>query len=94
MILVGVNLLAVGSESSINIYDIVSKTLSRKLSGHSGLLRDLCLLDDYNTLVTSSDDKTIKIWDLEKGTCIKSMTGHVYSANRTIQYSQDVMYVY
>lgn len=71
MAMVGLDLLAVGSEYNINIYDIKKNQLNYILKAHTGLLRDLYLLQDYNTLVSSSDDKSIRIWNLKTRKCIK-----------------------
>lgn len=91
MTMVGLDLLAVGSEYNIHIYNIKYDKLDRQLKGHSGLLRDLNLLDDYNTLVSSSDDKTIRLWNLTTGKCTKILTGHTFSANRTILYRNNIL---
>ncbi len=31
---------------------------------------------DNNTIISGSMDKTIKIWDIEKGICEKTIIGH------------------
>lgn len=36
------------------------------LIGHSDTIRSLCFLND-RTLISGSDDGTIRVWDVEKG---------------------------
>ena len=39
----------------------------RTLSGHSERVRDVALSEDGRRAVSASDDKTLKVWDLESG---------------------------
>ena len=86
MIVVSEEELAVGSESSIKLYNRNTEKCAKTISGHTGLIRDLYLGDNNNHLFSGSDDKTIKIWDIEKGVCIKTFTGHNHSANKIIMF--------
>jgi WD40 repeat protein len=43
--------------------------------GHIQMINDLVSLP-YNRIASGSNDETIKIWDLDKGNCIKALTGH------------------
>lgn len=53
--------------------DIQSSVL--ELKGHKGLVTALIILPNGN-LVSGSEDKTIKIWDLHTNTCLKTLEGH------------------
>lgn len=57
----------------------VSEQLS--LSGHTAAVTDMLLLKDGQTLVTSSADETIRLWNLETGTEIRQLRGHNSSVN-------------
>eukprot|EP01041_Mallomonas_annulata_P007553 gene7553-15484_t len=47
------------------------------LHGHNEGLNDIIWLDHLGQYVaTASDDKTIRIWDIEKEMCISVLTGH------------------
>jgi len=92
MILISGRHLAVGSEIKIHIYDIQKLELVKVLTGHDGLLRDLMLCNDYNTLISSSDDKSVRIWNLNHGVSWNVLNGHTHSANRTIMFNKEVFY--
>ena len=46
------------------------------LAGHTGDIYDLLLLRDGKTLITASADETIRLWNLEAGTLITTLTQH------------------
>lgn len=83
--------MAVGSEKDIQIYNIDSNKIVKTLSGHTALLRDLLLLEDGTTLVSGSDDRSIKMWNLTTYTQIRTFTGHNHSANKIHLFSTGVL---
>ena len=46
------------------------------LSGHTGLIEDLALINNGNLLASSSDDSNVFIWDLTTYTRKFTLTGH------------------
>ena len=56
----------------INNYD---QNKPDTMSGHSKNITSLILLNE-NKLVSGSEDKTIKIWDIQKRLCISTITGN------------------
>ena len=38
-------------------------------------------LHDQKTLASGSSDKTIRLWDLTTGTCVKTLKGHINDVN-------------
>ena len=48
---------------------------SRTLVGHSDSVWSLQLVAN-NKLASGSEDKSIKIWNVETGVCIRTLTGH------------------
>ncbi|PSK60590.1 hypothetical protein B9Z65_740 [Elsinoe australis] len=55
----------------------------RTFKGHSNGV--MCLQFDESILATGSYDATIKIWDIETGTCLRTLTGHT-SGIRCLQF--------
>ena len=53
-----------GSDSNINVFNIKEKKLMYSLHGHTGLLRFLILHNNLDTLLSSSDDWSIRMWSL------------------------------
>lgn len=49
-------------DSSICVWDIASAMLIDRLQGHGGQLRDIFSSGTTDTLVTSSYDKSVKVW--------------------------------
>ena len=52
------------------------------LSGHTGLVGSVCISNDGNTIVSGSNDNTIKIWSIKDETDVKTLSDHtsyVYS---------------
>lgn len=45
------------------------------MNGHSDAVRSLAVLSD-DKIISDSKDNAIKIWDINKGDCIKTLNGH------------------
>ena len=48
----------------INVFDIASGALLHTLEGHAMPVRSLCFSPDSQLLLTASDDKDMKIYDV------------------------------
>jgi WD40 repeat protein len=46
------------------------------LAGHENRVNDILPLPSSNMCVTGSHDKTIKVWDCHRGTCLHTLTRH------------------
>ncbi|KAG0694713.1 WD40-repeat-containing domain protein [Suillus ampliporus] len=60
----------------------------RVFTGHEDTLKAVAVLPDKARMVTSSADKTLRLWDLENGVSLKKMKGHRKSA-RAVAVSRD-----
>ena len=70
-------LLCVGtSEGQLKIFDVATKTLLRILRGHSTAARRCDFTPDKTHVVSFSDDKTVRVWDLPSETLLDTFTGH------------------
>ena len=80
----------VGSRN-ITILNGITGNQVATLSGHTAQVRSLVFLSDGTLLVSGSDDKTVKFWDVQTGGVVETLHGHtgwVYSisvsADRTM----------
>lgn len=48
---------------------------SQVLSGHSGVVRSLEYLPD-GRVVSGSQDRSVRVWDIANGTCLRELIGH------------------
>jgi len=57
-------------------------------NGHSERVNDVAFSPDGNTLATASDDKTVKLWDVETGKLLFDFKGHPDSV-KSVAFSPD-----
>lgn len=46
------------------------------LEGHEQGVNDVAWSSDSKCLASASDDCTIKMWDVAKGRCVRTLSGH------------------
>lgn len=63
-------------------------SLDKTLIGHTDAVWSVIFSSDENTLITCSEDQTIRIWDLQTGNVAQTLSGHK-SGVRSIQISFD-----
>jgi len=62
--------------------------LERKLTGHENWVKSVAVSPDGTWAASGSDDKTVKIWDLETGACRATLQGHTDQA-RSVAIASD-----
>ncbi|KAG2744529.1 hypothetical protein P692DRAFT_20644263, partial [Suillus brevipes Sb2] len=55
---------------------VPSTTPIRTFGGHEGGLTAVAVFPDRRRMITGSEDKTLRLWDLETGVVLKKMEGH------------------
>jgi WD40 repeat protein len=59
------------------------------LEGHSDSVRSVAFSPDLARLASASDDKTVKIWDINNGKCLQTLEGHNNNVN-SVTFSPDL----
>ena len=71
------NTIAVGSgPRDIIILNAITGSQTAVLSGHTDQVTCLTFSSDGTSLVSGSDDKTVKLWDIQTGGVVKTFSGH------------------
>jgi len=76
-------------DESINIFDARNNKLIKKLQGHTGAVKDITMLTN-GYLASCSNDYSIKLWNLQKGTCLKTLH-HLDQVNCIIEASNSIL---
>ena len=77
-LLIVVGLLALASAARAEDLDF---HLDLNTGGHSARVTDLAFTPDGQELVSSSDDKTIRIWDWRSGVTLRTIRGYLGNGN-------------
>jgi len=59
--------------------DLKEAYVSQTFSGHTGLVSSLCISHDQKFALSGSYDKTMRLWDMASGECIRVFNGHTDS---------------
>ena len=70
------NLIVSGSYSNIIILDATTGTHTSTLSGHTDFVISFAFSSDGASLVSGSQDKTVRLWDIQTGGVIRIFYGH------------------
>ncbi|TGJ87412.1 hypothetical protein E0Z10_g1326 [Xylaria hypoxylon] len=85
--------LASGSmDRSIKIFNFKTQQ-SFSLRGHTDWVNQVRLDVTSRTLLSASDDCTVKLWDLDSRTCIKTYEGHVGQVQQVLALPDDFEFV-
>lgn len=60
--------------ATLAVCDLASGTVQRILKGHQGDINAIDFLAD-GRLISGSDDHTLRVWNLESGTCLQTLSG-------------------
>jgi WD40 repeat protein len=58
------------------IWDLVAEKGKLRLSGHKGVVTQVCFMNELPVVISSSKDTLVKFWDLDTGHCFKTLVGH------------------
>ncbi|CAM9528326.1 unnamed protein product [Chrysoparadoxa australica] len=54
----------------LRLYDISTRCMVRRLTGHTSYLSALCFTADGRRLISAAMDSTLRVWDLPTGRCV------------------------
>jgi U3 small nucleolar RNA-associated protein 15 len=70
-------LVAGDGDGSANIYDIaISKSIIRRLRGHTGAINCVSFCGNGTRVVTGGQDQHLKVWDVPTGQVMMNLEGH------------------
>jgi WD40 repeat protein len=67
--------------------------ISKVLTGHTGWVKSIVILSDGLHIVSTSQDKTVRVWNMESGECEKILKGHINHVNSISRFYGDDLYV-
>ena len=73
------NTIAVSGEKDIIILNAITGSQTATLSGHTGWVMSVAFSPDGRSLVSGSNDRTVKLWDIQTGGVIGTFHGHTAS---------------
>ena len=82
------DIIAVGIESNVVLFDAITGIRLSALSGHTGGILSLTFSLDGTLLVSRSSDDTVKLWDIQTGGVINTFGDHA-SAFSSVSISPD-----
>jgi len=83
--------MACASGRNVNIFRIHGgDTPLMKFTGHQGIIWDLLLHKDRQRLVSSSDDRTMRMWNIHNGSCIRTYTA-VTACHRMVWFYENIV---
>lgn len=69
-------LVAIACEKVIYVVRINNGQTVATLRGHNETVTSVSFTFDENLLISASEDKTLRLWNVDSGKCLKIMTGH------------------
>lgn len=69
------NTLAASAGNEVLIWNVADKKTTAALKGHLAPIRSLVFTDKDNLLVTGSEDRTVRVWDMMKNQSLNVLTG-------------------
>ncbi len=77
-----------GDDGSVRLWDVATRRLRGRLTGHSGKVTDVAFSRDGETLASAGRDGTVRLWDRATGRQVGLLTGH-NGAVRAVAFSPD-----
>ena len=71
-------------EKTVSVWDVSTKQLINRFSGHTDRIVSLAISPDNRLLLTGSVDKTAQLWDISSGQLIRTLSGHTAAVSSVV----------
>lgn len=75
----GTQVLTVGSDYALRLWNVASGALERTYSGHTAPVTTLCFSHDGRFIASGGWDTVIRVWQVASSTTFRTFHGHEYS---------------
>jgi len=75
----GAQVLTVGSDYALRLWDVFSGKLARTYSGHTAPVTTVCFSHDGRYIASGGWDTVIRLWHIDSTTAIRTFHGHDYA---------------
>uniref|UniRef100_A0A914VXZ9 U5 small nuclear ribonucleoprotein 40 kDa protein n=1 Tax=Plectus sambesii TaxID=2011161 RepID=A0A914VXZ9_9BILA len=78
----GTCLASVGFDMRVFLWNVFGECENFScIKGHTGAIMEVHFAADSSMLFTASTDKTVRVWDMETGACVRKFRGHTNFVN-------------
>ena len=77
-----------GDDGTVRLWDVATRKLRGRMTGHSGKVVDVAFSPDGETLASAGHDGTVRLWDRATRRPLGRLTGHT-GAVRAVAFSPD-----
>ncbi|GAB4176146.1 MAG: NB-ARC domain-containing protein [Coleofasciculaceae cyanobacterium] len=81
--------LATGSATSVKLWNVWTRQCVKVFQDNATRVRSLSFSPDGKTLVGSSDDRSIKTWDVDSGQCLQTLQSATTTRLWSVKFSPD-----
>ncbi len=74
--------LATSDGSTVHLRNAENGQITQTLTGHQGKINAIHFIGDGEQLLTASEDRTIRLWDIDSGTLLHGFYGHSQPVQR------------
>jgi WD40 repeat protein len=75
---------ATNSDNTIRIWDVETGENLSTLTGHTSLIKSVCVTPDNKFIVSGSADGTVRVWDIKSKNNILILSGHINHVSSVI----------
>ncbi|MFA6260229.1 MAG: WD40 repeat domain-containing protein [Bacteroidia bacterium] len=81
-----------GADPKIKVFNLVSRKLEKTFEGHSDIVNEISISRDGKWMVSGSNDKTARVWELKTGKEIRKLGMGCWKVT-SVAFSRDSKYI-